>query len=230
MTIVKKRSWSAALGLFLGIAFVGKAGAVISSTDSCTVTITPSAAYLVQITTGNTNLNMGSVNLNTTTQTVTASTVTVLSSYAYTGLKLQGAMYATGTPWTFSANTAVATIDQLQTWVVFTDTSVNTTPAQDTHHFVGTVPGAAGSNVVDATSRIVGTTGGACPGIGAAGNLFTETPNTTAGYKSMECMPANAADANGSVAYMWMFFKLPPATTDLTPKLVSFILYAAAPN
>lgn len=202
-----------------------------NTADSLTVTITPTASYSVVVTTTPAGyLNLGSVGLNTSTQTVQPSTITVNSSFAYTGLSLSAAITSpSGTPWTFSANTAAPALDKLAAWVVFTDTSVQTQPALGS--FLGTTPG-AGSDVVQAASLAVGNTGngGACPTLGAGGKSYI-WGSTTAGYKPMECAPTTANDAAGGLSFMWMKFTLPPTTTDGThAQLITYTLTAGAPQ
>lgn len=204
----------AALGVLLGL--VGSASA--GTSDALTVTITPMAAYSVTVTTTNVVLNLGSVGLNTSTQTVRPSTITVTSSYAQTNLQMQGIMAGAGTPWTFASNTASLGNNQLATWAVFTDTSMASVPAQGADYFVGTVPGAAGSDVVDTTQRNVG-------GVAGTGLFITGTA-ASAGYKQMTNLPPNSVDLAASRAHMWLYFTLPLTTTDNNAKLVTFVITA----
>ena len=206
----------AALALALGLT-CGRAASAADK-DSLTVTITPIAAYGVLVTTTNVGLDLGSVALNASTQTVKPSTITVTSSWATTNLTLTGIMGGTGTPWTFSPNTAVAGNNQLQTWAVFTDTSSSVMPAQGAGYFSGTVPAAAGSGVVDASARAIG---------GASGTgLFVNSASAAAPYKAMTNLPSNAVDPAAATAHLWLYFKLPASTTDLNAKLVTFLLTA----
>lgn len=204
----------AALGVLIGLAGTARAG----TSDALTVTITPTAAYSVTVTTTNVVLNLGSVGLNTSTQTVRPSTITVTSSYAQTNLQMQGIMAGAGTPWTFASNTASLGNNQLATWAVFTDTSVTVAPAQGANYFVGTVPGAAGSDVVDTTQRNIG-------GVAGTGLFITGTTGS-AGYKQMTNLPPNTVDLPASRAHLWTYFTLPPTTTDNNAKLVTFVITA----
>ena len=86
-----------ALALGLGLAHVSQAAV----TDQLVVTITPNAYYSVAIDTANVVLDLGTVALTASTQTVRPSTVTILSTFATTDLRLQGAITSAGTPWTF---------------------------------------------------------------------------------------------------------------------------------
>jgi hypothetical protein len=214
---VENRSMGRRL-LTLAALFTAGAAAA-ATTDSLTVTITPNAQYSVTVTTTpGVVLNLGTVGLNSSTQTVSPSTITVTSSYAKTNLQLNGIMSGTGVPWTFASNTASLSQDQLATWAVFTSTSLSVAPAVG--YFTGTVPGAAGSNVVDTSVRNIG-------GAGGAGTSLFLTPTTaSAGYKSMFNIPSNAADLAASRAHMWMYFNLPPSTTDVNAKLITFVITA----
>jgi hypothetical protein len=193
--------------------------------DSLTVTITPTASYGVTVTTTAVNLNFNSAALGSSIQTASPSTVTVTSSYASTGLKLAGQItQASGTPWTFAANTASIGSDQLAAWVVFTDTSVASTAGLGTGngaYFRGTLANTNNSNVVSTSNNQVGT--------GAGNTQFIATPGS-AGYKTMASLPPSGVDLAASRAHMWMYFTLPQATTDLVTKNVTFTLTAGAPN
>jgi hypothetical protein len=221
------------LGLMAALALSATTARAYNGSDSLTVTITPTASYSVLVTTspGAGFLNLGFVGLGASTQTMQASTITVESSYAYTGLELQGAITSPGgTPWTFASNTAALGQDQLAAWAVFTDTSTQTKPAKDVNHFVGTIAGQPGSGVTDATQRIVGTTGGTCPTAGSGGNLFISSVGVP-GWKSMECGTPSTTDPAGSQSLLWLYFTLPPTTTDGThAQLITYTLTAGAPN
>src|SRR3954467_15647558 len=148
--------------LAAAMALTALAGSAYAGTqDSLTVTITPTASYGVTVTTTAVNLNFNSAALGSSIQTASPSTVTVTSSYASTGLKLAGQItQASGTPWTFAANTAAIGSDQLASWVVFTDTSVASTAALGVpggNYFRGTTPNTGNSGVVDTGNRQVGT-------------------------------------------------------------------------
>ncbi|MCM2303179.1 MAG: hypothetical protein NDJ72_00635 [Elusimicrobia bacterium] len=216
-----EKRWLA--GLAAGFALLGSGWAHAAGvTDSLTVTIIPDASYSLSVTTTNVGLDLGTVGLTLSTQTVRPSTITVTSSYAGTDLKLQGSMSSPGVPWTFSANTAVPAADALASWAVFTDTSVTVAPAQAGGFFSGTVPGASGSDVIDGTNRDVGVVAGVNPRFVA---LAAE-----AGYKSMESIPSNAVDLAASRSHLWLYFTLPPSTTDTTAKRITMTLTAGAPN
>lgn len=202
-------------------------------TDSLTVTITPTASYVVTITTAASGANLGSVALGLSTQTVTPSTVTITSSYAYTGLQLQGAIASAGTAWSFAPNTAAAGLDQLSTWAVFTDTGMSTMPAGPGgagNYWVGTAPGNS-SNVVSTALSKVGGSGNACPGTETATNPQFVAAAAAAGYKKMGCLKPFAVDAGSSKSHLWLFFTLPPASTNGTSaQNVTFTLTAGTPN
>jgi hypothetical protein len=209
-------------------ALAGMATAASANTqDSLTVTITPTASYSVLVSTTPAGyLNLGSELLGGTTQTMQPSTITVNSSFAYTGLTLTGNITTVGTPWTFSANTAVGLQDKLAAWAVFTDTSVQTMPALGS--FLGTTPGAS-SDVVAAGPVAVGSTGGTCPSLGGAGKSYIWAA-ATAGNKPMECTTTTQTDPAGGLSFLWMKFTLPPTTTTTAAQLIQYTLTAAPPQ
>jgi hypothetical protein len=216
-TFINRAKLGAALGLALGM--LGTAHA--ADRDSLTVTITPNAAYVVDITTGSAGegfLNLGNVDLGNSTWTVHPATVAVQSTYATTELSLQAQMITGG--WTFDANTATDEANALKSWAVFTDTSVPGSPAQASGYFSGTVPGNPASDVFDTTNRGVGTGGGT--------TLFVALPGD-AGYKTMEDIASELVDAPASHSHLWLRFKLPPTTTLLTTKQLQVTLTAGAP-
>ena len=221
-----KGRWTTALAAVVMLLCAGEARAAIS--DSLTVTIVPNAGYSLTLSTTNVGLNMGTVSLGASTQTVKPSTVTITSSYAATGLKLQGSMSGAGTPWTLAQNTAAQGLDQLAAWAVFTDTSISNyavlgTTGTNSNYFIGTSSGVAGSNVIGTVQAPVGTfTGSSSP-------LFIAN-SSQAGYKTMASLPTQAIDPAGSRAHLWMYFVLPPSTTDNNAKLMTLTLTAGAPN
>jgi len=222
----KAKRWLTGVLIGLGMLLTGSARAAVS--DSLTVTITPNAGYSLTISTAGLGLDMGTVALGASTQTVRPSTVTITSSFATTGLKLQGSMGGAGTPWTYAQNTAAQGADQLAAWAVFTDTSINNysvlgTTGTNSQYFVGTSSGVTGSNVIGSLQANVGTfTGSSSP-------LFIANAGQ-AGRKTMASLPTFATDPNGSRSFLWMYFVLPPATTDGNAKLVTLTLTAGAPN
>ena len=79
------------------LAMTGAGVAQAATSDSLTVTITPTASYAVVVTTTPAGfLNLGTVALAASTQTVQPSTITVNSTFAYTGLTLQGQITSPG--------------------------------------------------------------------------------------------------------------------------------------
>lgn len=214
------------VGLGLGLLLTGSARAAIS--DSLTVTITPNAGYSLTLSTANVSLDMGVVALGASTQTVKPSTVTITSSFATTGLKMQGSMSGAGTPWTLAQNTAAQGLDQLAAWAVFTDTSISNyavlgTTGTGSTYFIGTTSGTANSNVIGTVNAPVGTfTGSSSP-------LFIASAGA-AGRKTMASLPPVTTDAPASRAHLWMYFVLPPTTTDGNAKLMTLTLTAGAPN
>jgi hypothetical protein len=211
--------WRAYLGAILGLAL--SQGALAAPSDSLTVTITPNAGYAVDVDTTGVVLNLGTIDLGNSTQTVKPATVTVQSSLSQTDLTLTGAMVSGG--WTFDANTATNETDALKAWAVFTDTSVAAAPTQGAGGaFSGTVPDATGSDVVSTSAIDVGTA--------ANSDLQMVLTSGTAGYKTMEDLPPSGVDLPASRSHLWLYFTLPPATTNATAKEIQFTVTAVAPN
>ncbi len=190
-----------------------------ASSDSVTVTISPNAYYAVDIDTANVSLDLGSVNLGVSTQTVQPSTVTIQSTFATTDLRLQGAIGSAGTPWSFDADSTTVETDSLAVWATFTSTARSSAPAQTSDYFSGTVPGAAGSDMVDDTNRYAGTGGGGT-------NLFENNAGFDA--KDMDALPPDP-NANGK-AHLWLFFRLPSVTTSIDSQNITLTITATAPN
>ena len=136
-------------------------------------------------------------------------------------------MSGAGVPWTYSINTAAQAQDELAAWAVFTDTSVSNyavlgTTGTNSNYFIGITSGIANSNVVGTLQTPVGTSAGVSPHfIANAGQP---------GRKTMAALPTFAADNAASRAHMWMYFVLPPSTTDNNEKYMTFTLAAAGPN
>ena len=212
-----KRLKKVALALAFGFGLTHVAHAAVS--DALTVTITPNAFYAVDIDTTNVSLNMGTVALAASTQTVSASTVTIQSSYATTDLKLQGAIASAGTAWSFSADSTTLATDELAAWGTFTSVARSSAPAQTADYFNGTVPGANDSDMIDATNRYVGTASGVT-------NLF----ENNAGFdsKDMDALPPSPAAASKS--HLWLYFRLPSASSTPNAQNITITLTAVAPQ
>ena len=213
----QRKKWTAALALLLGLA--GRASAAQS--DSLTVTITPTAAYSLTVTTVSAALDLGVVALNGSTWTVKPATVTVTSNYTNTDLTLIGTMLSGG--WTLEdVDASNPTSDRLGAWAVFTDTSVAASPAQAGGFFSGITPNVDNTDVIDDIVQDVGT----------GADTFKQFVAATgeAGYKPMEDIQSNVVDIPASKSYLWLRFRLPPTSADLTPKLLQLTITAGAPN
>jgi hypothetical protein len=218
-----KMRWIAALGLAIGMGWTGSASAAPANQDSLTVTVTPNAAYSLTLSTGlaANSFSLGVVNLGVSTYTVNPATVTITSSYATTGLTLQGLL--TG-GWSLeTANTAAQAQDKLAAWAVFTDTGVSlaSTVQGLGGAFSGTASNAADSDVLDPVAR-------------SAGNLATAPLRNyvlTAGpsFKTMNALPPSSTDAGGSMSHLWLKLSLPLTTTTNTQKSLTVVVTAAAP-
>src|ERR1017187_6979788 len=145
------RRWATGLAMAGLCAAAGKASAA-GVNDSITISILPTASYSITIATTPSGASLGSVPLNTSTYTANASTVTVNSTYAWTGLKLAGAVTSPGgTAWSLGSTNTV-TKDGLWAWALFTDTGVVNAPSTSV---------LTSSNAVVGTGQwTVGATGG----------------------------------------------------------------------
>lgn len=194
-----------------------------ASTDTLTISITPNAFYAVDIDTTNiaNQMNLGVINLGASTQTVRPSTVTIQSTFATTDLKLQGGIGSSGTPWTFDDDTASSDTDKLAAWATFTSVARSSAPTQTGDYFSGTVAGASGSDVIDAANRYVGDSGT---------QLTTNLFETNSGFdsKNMDALPP-IPDPNGR-AHLWLYFRLPSATTSINAQNITITLTAVAPD
>lgn len=219
-----KRKWAAALIAALGLAWAGAAQANTPSEDSLTVTVSPIAAYSMTLSTGlaANSFALGSVGLGLSTFTVNPATVTITSSYATTGLTLQGLLSG---GWSLeTGNTGLKALDKLAAWAVFTDTGVSLASSVAGYGgaFGGTAANANSSGVLSGTAYGVGNA--TTPGTA----MFVETagqPN----YKSMYHLPTQVVDAGGSMAHLWLKLTLPNTTTSNTQKSLTVVVTAAAP-
>ncbi len=224
-----RKRWLAALGMTLGLAcWARPAAATGAPEDSVTVTITPVANYLLLVSTGSPagGLSLGNVSVLTSTYTVNPTTVTVYSSYATTGLQLEGLVTggAIGIePAPSSANLSTDT-DKVGLWAVFTDTGMAAQPNATGAllpggAFTGVAPG-AGSMVVEQ-------------------NVFVDVGNTVGGYtlpsgtphwKTMRSLPTYTADNGGSQAELWLGLELSPvsAATENIQQSLTVVLKAVA--
>jgi hypothetical protein len=105
---------------------------------------------------------------------------------------------------------------------VFTDTSVTSSGAFGTpglgSYWVGASSG-TGSNVVSGTPQNVGGTAG-------SGVFVTGTAGTS-GYKTMQNLPSFTGTGQyAGMAYLYLAFQTPPATTSSVAQLISFLLTA----
>lgn len=215
---MRTKRWWLALGVALGISWAQEASAyvpVFVSSDSLTITITPNAQYRLDIDTTNTSLDLGFVDLAQDTFTVKPATVTIGSTFATTDVRIVTQISG---GWSLDTNTASNESDFLQAWGVFTDTSVASTPAISS--FTGTVFGANNSTVLGTSVGYAGLAGGI--------TQYVLLP-TDAGYKTMSNIPPYTTDEAASKAYLWLRFRMPPATTTSNAQFVTITLGAAAP-
>jgi hypothetical protein len=222
--MTKKKRWAfgAALAAALAALWAGPAAAL--STDSLTVTVTPNAAYSLTLSTGlaANSFSLGNVNLAASTFTVNPATVTITSSFATTGLTLQGLL--TG-GWSLeTADTSSLGQDKLAAWAVFTDTGVSlaSTVAGLGGAFSGTASNAADSDVLDPTGRSVGNAATAP----LRDYVLTAGANDS---KTMHDLPPSSTDAGGAASHLWLKLTLPPTTSTLAQQSLTVVVTAGAP-
>ena len=204
-----QKRWLAALGMALGMALVSvrPAGATGANSDSVTVTISPLASYLLLVSTGSPTggLSLGTVDALISTFTVNPTTVTVYSSYAQTGIELEGLLSGGMTLETNSANLATDS-DKMSVWAVFSDTGLAAAPtaggaAMPSANFQGTTVGTASSTIVTSAFVNVG---------GLTTLKYYVLPDSHANKKRMAGLPTNATDAGGSMSHLWLGLKMSP--------------------
>jgi hypothetical protein len=205
-----KRIQKLLLAMGIALAFTKVSHAAVS--DALTVTITPNAFYALDIDTATVALDMGTVTLGASTQTVSPSTVTIQSTYATTDVKLQGSISG---GWSFDTNTATSEQDALAAWATFTSVARSSAPTQSGDYFSGTNPGSG--DVIDTNSRYVGTSAN-----DGTSNLFEN--NSGFDSRDTDALAVNAQ------AGLWLYFRLPSATSSSSAKDVTVTLTAVQPN
>ena len=210
----------------LGMLWTGTAQAAQApDKDMLTVTVTPNASYSMTLSTALAagSFALGNVNLAASTFTVKPATVTITSSFATTGLTLQGVLSG---GWTLeTANTAVLAQDKLAAWAVFTDTgvSVAATVAGLAGAFSGTAANGADSDVLSGTAYGVGNA--ATVGV----RQYVLGTGAASNYKSMFNLPPTSTDPGGSAAHLWLKLTLPPTTSFPGQQSLTVVVTAAAP-
>lgn len=215
MTQMMKKGWRT-LGALLLLGTLA-ATAQAATSDSLTVTITPNAAYAVDIDTGINpgGLALGNVNLGASTFTVTVTTVECQSTYAATDLTISAQVISGG--WNIDGSTAAQETDGLQGWAVFTDTSVVS---------AATVAGLAGAfDAEDVLQTVPQNVGQA-----AAGPFRHMLTAGAASYKNMEDLTPVTVDTPASRSHLWLKFTLPNVTTTVSQQSVYITVAAGAPN
>ncbi|MCG3204501.1 MAG: hypothetical protein KCHDKBKB_01216 [Elusimicrobia bacterium] len=190
------------------------------STGTLTVSVTPNAYYAVVIDTSNVSLNLGTVDLGASTQTVRPSTVSIQSTFATTDLKLQGFISSAGTAWSFDNDTTSVEPDNLAAWATFTSVARSSAPTQTGGYFSGTQSGVNNSDVISNSDRYVGTQAGLT-------NLF-EADSGDFAFKDMDALPPEP-DSNAK-SHLWLYFRLPNATTTSNAQNISITITAVAPD
>jgi hypothetical protein len=129
-------------------------------------------------------------------------------------VKIQGSISG---GWSFDSNTASSEQDALAAWGTFTSIARSSVPAQTADYFAGTVPGAANSDVIDTSSRYVGTSA-----TDGTSNLFENASGFD--LRDLDALAVNAQ------AELWLYFRLPSATSSSSAKSVTITLTAVQPN
>lgn len=198
------------------------AGAVrAASSDALTVTVRPNAYYAVEIDTGNVSLDLGTIALGASTQTVRPSTVSIQSTFASTDLVLRGIINSAVTPWSFDSNTANQEANTLAAWATFTSVARSSAPTQTGDYFSGTVPGAAGSDVLDGSNRYVGD---------SASNGTTNLFENNSGFDSKNMDGLLPEPYPAAKSHLWLYFRLPSATATADPQNITIYITATQPN
>ena len=206
--MTKKLMTAALSALLMTCWAAGTAQAQADDSDSMTITITPNVDYGVEIDTTNTTLDLGTVDLYAATQMVDPATVTILGTVSSdgtetTGQELDLALSFGGTgPWSVDATPSTdatsGSIDELAVYALFSDTELSAPPDGDEF----------AAESADFTS--------ASGHAGSATNNGTDFEYTQA---------ANARDMDhlsvDEKAHLWMFFRLPPSTTNTGAKTVT---------
>ena len=210
-----KRMMKLMIALVLGLGLAKHVQAATS--DSLTVTIQPDAYYDVTIATNDADMDLGQVTLGNSTQTVSPATITINSTYLNTDLRLLGAISNTGAglSWQFDADTTSQESDFLAAWATFTSTTLAAAPAQGSDFFEGTAPGAA-SDVISTTDRYAGTS--------ATHGADIFELESTGDAINMDDMN------NGDQAHLWLYFRMPNASTDGDAQDIKLTLTAVATN
>lgn len=207
--------------LFAFIFLLSSVPAWGASTATLTVAITPNAYYAVDIDTDNVVMDMGQVALGASTQTVRPSTVTVQSTFATTDLRIQGSISSLGAPWTFDDDTAQSEPDALAAWATFTSVARSSAPTQTGDYFSGTVPGAAGSDVISAANPYVGS---------SISNGTTNLFENNSGFDSKEMDGMTPFPTAAAKSHLWLYFRLPSATTGTDQQDISITITAVTPD
>lgn len=198
-------------GLLIGEA---KADAIVANdTATIQITITPNVDRGVTIDTQTVNMVLGLIDLNTSTQTVNPATVTVQGNLTNTELDLSAGISG---GWTFEPTATSTTTDKLKTWVVFTATTVFTTPAKNSNTFDDTNDFLA-SNTASFPGTRVGSSSG---GSGNINNSFED--NSGNAFADMDALSPT------SKRHMWMYFTTPDVTTTASDQLIRFYLTVKA--
>jgi hypothetical protein len=182
------------------------------NTAQITITIHPNINRSVTITTDSVNMDLGAVSLTgefVSTQTVSPAVVTVGGTYGNTDLLLSANISG---GWTFDATSTSIDTDRLATWVTFSNTSVNTAPSQDTAYFNGTVDSANGDLVaVDAVNY-------------APVRVGNNTADINGRFENNTAAGSMNGIGIGVQRNMWLFFRMPSATTYPNDQKITFVL------
>ena len=175
--------------------------------DSLTIIITPNVDYGVDIDTTGVTLDLGTVDLYDTAQTAEPAVVTVKGSWASQELDLSGSIEG---GWSFDATPSTwatsGSQDEIAVYALFSDTALGTAPNGD--DFANATADAGYTGVA---SRVGGDSGG--------GDKF-------------EKQGANAIDMDNRApeddANMWIFLRLPDATSTSSDQEITLTLTAQA--
>ena len=186
------------------------------NSDSLTITITPNVDYGVDIDTDGVTMDLGTLDLYAVGQTVQPATVTILGTVSSDGsqntgqeLELTLTFEGGASPWTFDATPTTyafgGTLDEIAVYALFTDTTMSDVPDGgvfgDSSAGFTVNPDRAGSASTD-------------------GTRFEKT----AGQHTIDMDHKSPDDE----AHLWMYFRLPPATSDSGAKEITLTATAVA--
>jgi len=110
--------------------------------------------------------------------------------------------------------------NEIAAWATFTSVAMSSAPSQTSGYFSGVSPNVDDSDLIEATDRYVGTNG-------AIDNLY-EAGATDFAFKDMDALPPSPDPLSQS--HLWLYFRMPSASTSSVAQNISVILTALQPQ